>query len=745
MTPTHKGTGNAFWEIGLNPEQKRAVLATEGPVLILAGAGSGKTKTLTHRIAYLIAEKRVKPEQILAVTFTNKAAGEMRERVNALLERGRDTGQSWYPPRYIGTFHSLCSRFLRQDIAVLGYDRNFNIIDADDQLSLMKKVMKELEMNPDQVRPRSLLEAISGAKSSELSPERVQVGAGSYFEELVGKAYARYQDELRRINALDFDDLIALTVKLFQEHPEVLARYQEQFRYLMVDEYQDTNPLQYRFVTLLAGKYHNLFVIGDDYQSIYSWRQADIRNILSFEEDYPEATVITLDQNYRSTQVILDAASEVIGNNVHQRHKKLWTEKKEGGKIILSPAASEESEAKIVTQEIKKLIGCGRSFSDFAVLYRTNAQSRALEEACLRADIAYKIVGGLKFYQRKEVKDVIAYVRFLQNPRDLLALERILNEPKRGIGEVTLEHWVAATRESGSNFLEAITALRETGVVPERKLKSLDEFAELFYHWRESILHDASLKLALLIDIITRESGYLNTLRDGTSEGEAREENVRELCSVARKFDDFSLEDALRMFLEEVALASDTDGINQESAAVHLMTIHSAKGLEFPVVFIVGLEEGIFPHARSALSPNELEEERRLMYVGLTRAKEQAYLLHAETRTIFGSTQMNPPSRFLAEIPEHLLETRAQQEESAFFQKPKRFTAAYPRQVRTPKLTLEGKAPEPAKDLRPGDMVEHAEFGNGLVIALDGTLVTVAFKKRGVKKMMLGVAPLQKL
>ncbi|MFZ1684759.1 MAG: 3'-5' exonuclease, partial [Candidatus Zixiibacteriota bacterium] len=365
--------------------------------------------------------------------------------------------------------------------------------------------------------------------------------------------------------------------------------------------------------------------------------------------------------------------------------------------------------------------------------------------AFLRADISYKIVGGLKFYQRKEVKDTIAYLRFLMNPRDVLALERIINEPKRGIGDISLEYWLTVARRENLDCLQTITTLRKEAKLPERKLKSMDEFAELFFHWQESIQNDKNLKLAELLDIVTRESGYLSTLRDGTPEGEMREENVKELFSVARKYDDFSLEESLRMFLEEVALVADTDGIHQESATVHLMTIHSAKGLEFPVVFIVGLEEGIFPHSRSALSPAELEEERRLMYVGLTRAKERAYLLHAETRTIFGSTQINPPSRFLSEIPENLIETREMKMGSVFFQKPKRFTAAYPRQIRTPKLTLDGPPIQPATDLRPGDMVTHAEFGNGLVIALDGTLVSVAFKKRGVKKMMLGVAPLQKV
>lgn len=738
-----------FWERGLNPEQRRAVLATEGPVLILAGAGSGKTKTLTHRIAYLLTEKKVRPEHILAVTFTNKAAQEMRHRIAELLAPSQADHVAALLPPFIGTFHNICVRILRREIERLGYERNFNILDADDQLALMKRVMKAAEINPDQIRPKALLEALSHAKNTGRSIEELAHQAASYFEELVGKTALAYQAELKRSNSLDFDDLIAYTVELLERFPDVLARYRAQFRYILVDEYQDTNPLQYRLVTLLAGEHRNLFVIGDDYQSIYSWRQADIRNILSFEEDYPDATVITLDRNYRSTQAILDAANEVIRHNVNQRHKKLWTEKTSADKLSLYGALDEEDEARFVIEEIRARHARGEPYRSSAILYRTNAQSRSFEEALLRASIPYRIVGGVKFYQRKEVKDMVAYARFIGNPRDELALERIINEPARGIGRVTLDRWISASRGKKQDFLAGGGSLGSADGLPERKLRAIATFVELTLHFRELLFSAADLDFAAWLEVVARESGYLESLRDGTPEGEMREENVRELFSVAHKFETLSLTDALAHFLEEIALASDTDSIDQAADAVHLMTVHSAKGLEFPAVFLVGLEEGIFPHSRSALSAAELEEERRLMYVGLTRAREQAYLSHAEMRTIFGSTQLNPPSRFIAEIPETLLEerTHAAETESVFFpRRSKARTNSFPRRVKKiAPASGENTALVPDTDLRPGDVVEHPQFGGGVVVALESTLLTVAFKRAGVKKMLLGVAPLKKV
>jgi DNA helicase-2/ATP-dependent DNA helicase PcrA len=738
-----------FWEAGLNEGQMKAVLQTEGPVLILAGAGSGKTKTLTHRIAYLLAEKRVRPEHILAVTFTNKAAGEMKERIEKLLHQSEE--KSLRMPQYIGTFHSLCSRILRQDIEALGYRTSFNILDDQDQQSLAKKVMKELEMSTDQIKPRSMMEAVSRAKNQLLSPAQMAAQAQSYYEELAAKFYERYQAELEKNNALDFDDLIRLTVELLEKHDAVRARYQEQFRYVMVDEYQDTNFLQYRLVTALAGKYKNVFVIGDDYQSIYGWRQADIRNILEFEKDYPDAVVITLDRNYRSTQVILDAAQGIIENNAHQRHKKLWTDLKEGELITLCPAQDEESEARFVAQTIEREIAeKGRRPADFAILYRTNAQSRMIEELLLRHSVSYKVVGGLKFYQRKEVKDVIAYMRLLMNPADSIALERVANTPQRGIGDTTLERWKAHALHEGVNPIRAASSLTpENAELREGKIKAIQGFTDLFERWQAHIEHTDGLPFSGLLQKIAHESGLLKSFEEeGKQEALVRVENVQELFSVAQKYDALDIHEAIPQFLEEVALASDTDELGNEG--VQLMTVHSAKGLEFPIVFIVGLEEGVFPHSRSHVSPAELEEERRLMYVGLTRAKEKAYLLYAEQRMIFGSTQINPPSRFLSEIPSELVEEREMvgggmmQKRNTMYGGPIRHRAVAPEKkfMSAPATANETVKPLQADEVRPGDMVSHPQFGSGLIVSISGTLATVAFKRSGVKKLMLGVAPL---
>jgi len=751
-----------FWEKGLNPEQLRAVQTTEGPVLILAGAGSGKTKTLTHRIAYLIDEKKVAPNNILAVTFTNKAAGEMRERVERLLSQSEAAEYGGLRlPQYIGTFHNICSRILRREIEVLGYEKRFNILDSQDQEALVKKAMKELEINPEQVRPRALLEAISRAKNGFIDEEQFALQAGSYYEEIVAKIYARYQKELRAQNALDFDDLIMLTVKLFQEHPAVLEKYQAMFRYIMVDEYQDTNYPQYLLVYLLAKQHNNIFVIGDDYQSIYGWRQADIRNILNFEKDYAEAAVITLDRNYRSTQIILDAADGIISKNLHQRHKKLWTEMSAGEPITLVPAEDEEAEARYVAETILREHAGGRPFNHFAVLYRTNAQSRIIEEMFLRHSINYRVVGGLKFYQRKEIKDMIAYVRLLENPRDAQALERIGNEPKRGLGKATLEKWIAFGRVNELDLFDAGYKLTAEGSgLKESKIKVIKAFVDIFLSLRSEIEARADMRFTELLDTIAKKSGYFESLADGTTEGEVRRENVAELLSVAQKYSDMPLNEALRHFLEEVSLSSDTDEIDEKSEAVHVMTLHSSKGLEFPCVFIAGLEEGIFPHSRSALSPGDLEEERRLMYVGLTRAKEKVYLLYTEQRTIFGATQVNPPSRFLQEIPDHLVD-EAERVASGMlgkrhFQKSRSYFPAVSKKqdafAATAKSVSQERGAENSarekllavEDVRPGDMVEHPQFGSGLIVSIQGSLATIAFKRSGVKKMMLGVAPLKK-
>ncbi len=746
-----------FWQSGLNSEQERAVRQTTGPVLILAGAGSGKTKTLTHRIAYLMAVERVSGSHILAVTFTNKAAQEMKERIEKLLEAGRNEGIVVAGTPQMGTFHTLCARILRKEINLLGYDTNFQIFDDQDQQSLIKQVMKKLDIDTDQIRPRALMEAISRAKNAFIDEELYVAQAGSYFEEIVGKIYQAYQRELKHNNALDFDDLIRFVVTIFQGHADVLLRYQNQFQYIMVDEYQDTNSPQYLFVHLLAQKNKNIFVIGDDYQSIYGWRQADIRNILNFEKDYPEAVVITLDQNYRSTQVILDAAQGVIVRNRDQRHKKLWTEKKEGKLVSLCQASDEEAEARFVAETVVKAKQKGTPYSHFAVLYRTNAQSRALEEMFLRLSVQYRIIGGIKFYQRKEIKDMVAYVRFLVNPRDFLALERIINTPKRGIGKVSLEKWRSVVEHSGQDFLETIEILTQEGIIQQSKTKVLGEFRNTFLKW-QVLVNEQAVTLSSLLDTMARESGYLGTLEDGTPEGEDRVKNVQELFSLAEKFKEVTLADALHLLLEQVALSSDTDELNREADAVQVMTVHSAKGLEFPEVFIIGLEEGIFPHSRSTLSPQEMEEERRLMYVALTRAKEKIYLLHTDSRTIFGSTQINPRSRFIDEIPENLIieedffQGGMLGAKKTLFKRQSSFgttsqTRARFQKFQSQEVTAEKNAFESTRteELRPGDMVEHPQFGSGLIVTFEGSLLTIAFKRAGVKKMMAGVAPLRKL
>lgn len=787
----------------LNPEQQRAVKTVEGPVLIVAGAGSGKTKTLTHRIVYLMQEKGIRAQNILAVTFTNKAAEEMRTRVRTLLSEndeqgtmnrerktgntlqrtrnaeqraetyqqedvdpfnqlpahnpptvptGRQAGQTGSPLPislpHMGTFHSICARILRKDIAALGYKPSFTILDSDDQTSLMKRIMKSLEIDPKNIHPRALLDAVSRAKNQLIDELLFESQAGSYYEELVAKAYRRYQEELRGNHSLDFDDLLSLTLRLFREFPETLERYRQLFQYILVDEYQDTNHAQYTLIHLLAERHRNLFAIGDDYQSIYGWRQADIRNILHFEKDYPEAAIITLDQNYRSTQMILDAAGAVIERNPHQRHKKLWTAKTGGDLLIVFEAEDEREESAYVVRTIQSLATAKkRPFSDFAVLYRTNAQSRALEEACLQYSLPYQIVGGLKFYQRKEIKDAISYLRVVVNPWDTISLARIVNEPPRGIGKKSLVLWLDTAKTANT---DPITLAQEgegkrLEIAPSKQ-KSAARFAGTIYEFSQKLPKEGTLSVFLreLLETV----GYMKSLEDGTDEGKTRFENVRELFSVTRKYDKIPLEQAATLFLEEISLVSDTDSLDEKKDVVRLMTLHSAKGLEFPFVFIVGLEEGIFPHSRSALSPAELEEERRLMYVGLTRAKEKAWLISAETRMIYGSTQMNAPSRFISEIPENLLETeerkrgRAASEFADTF--PKSSSKNSNSRTETEKSLYAKREKLSSDTFRPGDSVSHPTFGSGVVIKIEGTLATVAFRTKGIKKLVLGIAPIEK-
>ena len=734
----------------LNPEQRKAVEITDGPILIIAGAGSGKTRALTHRVAYLIREKNIHPQNILAVTFTNKAAGEMKERVVRLL-RG---GSGRLPT--IGTFHSVCARILRREIDKLGYKKSFNIFDGQDQLSLMKKILKRLEISADQFNPYLFIDTISKAKNGLISTNQFLNSISGFYEEMAAKVYAAYQKGLKENSALDFDDLIMLAVKLFQKYPEILKKYQRIFKYILVDEYQDTNHAQYVLVNLLAKGHHNLCVVGDDYQAIYGWRQADIRNILNFERDYPEAAVIKLEQNYRSTQVILDAAYGVISKNINRKDKKLWTQKSGGHPIVSYEAEDEKEEAEFVAREILGMTKLGvYKYNSFAVFYRTNAQSRVLEEIFLRKSIPYRIIGGIKFYQRKEVKDVIAYLRLVQNFNDYVSLERIINEPRRGIGEKTLVLWAKIAKENNLDVIEAglkINKLQTTGCKLQTiKLDAIAKFCDFIK--RMAGIKDR-MRLTDLILKAFKESGYEKYILD-SEQGEERFENIQELLTVAQKFDDLKKGNPLEAFLEEVALISDTDKIDQKQDAVHLMTLHSAKGLEFPVVFIVGLEEGILPHSKSMLNPMEMEEERRLMYVGITRAKEKVYLIFARERNIFGSTQINPSSRFLDDIPVHLLYS-AKDGSSQFPRLPEPGTGgqaisnlAY-RQAGFPKkysLTADGQNPKfrNIKNFHDGDKVLHPEFGEGMIVSSAGDTVTVAFKRKGLKKFSLKFAPLKKI
>lgn len=627
---------------GLNKEQQEAVLATEGPVLILAGAGSGKTKALTHRFAYLLKEKRVHPLQILCVTFTNKAAGEMRDRIIRLL--GYEDGVVSLP--WLGTFHSICVRILRRELnhAALGIASNFAIFDEGDALTAVKRAMDELKLDTKQYNPNAIRSQISGAKNEMLSPAQYAQFAMGPWQQTVLAVYERYQKLLRQANALDFDDLLLKTLELFREHPEILDQYQERFRYIMVDEYQDTNRAQYLLIKQMASKYRNLFVIGDDWQSVYSWRGADFRNILDFEKDYPDAKIVKLEQNYRSTQTILSAAQAVIMKNEQRSDKILWTDGPEGAPVNVVECLNEKEEAEFVCREVRGLVGSGmfqgvRSYDDCVVLYRTNAQSRSLEEALLRFALPYRVVGGVKFYERKEIKDVLAYVRFLVNAQDWVSLERIINVPARGIGEKT----VLQVREMGFDSRELLP-------------KKVQDFLGLMDRLRGSL---EGKKPAELIESVVSAVRYKEYLLDGSIEGESRWENVQELIGAAGR------SESLEEFLEQVALVQDAeneierrtvDSIEHGQGALTLMTLHAAKGLEFPTVFIIGMEEGIFPHSRALADKSEMEEERRLAYVGMTRAKDRLYLLHAFERRLYGMYQSNPRSRFIEDVPTDLVE-----------------------------------------------------------------------------------------
>ncbi len=616
---------------GLNERQIEAVKTTEGPVLILAGAGSGKTKALTHRVAYLIRHKKVSPYNILVVTFTNKAAEEMIGRINKLLGQQKQILHQKIPKLlpWAGTFHSISAKILRKEIEPLGFRRSFLIYDEDDSLNAIKHAMDTLEIDKKQYNPTAIKNFISGAKNELITSTQYQKYAQGYFGEIVQKVYAEYQKDLKAANALDFDDLIMKTVQLFQEFPEVLQRWQVLFKYILVDEYQDTNHAQYILINLLVKKHPqhaNLFVIGDDYQAIYGFRGANFRNILDFEKDYPKAKVIKMEQNYRSTKNIITAAQNVIEKNILRSEKGLWTENEEGLPATIFEAQNEIEEAEFIIDEINALRHIGR-YNDFVILYRTNAQSRIFEEVLMQNNLPYRLVGALRFYERKEIKDILAYLKLIANPADKVSLRRIINVPPRGIGKMT-------------NY----------------ELRSPK--TEKFYQMLEDLRISARrLKLPELIDLVAEKSSYRDWVLDGTEEGEMRYENISELKSVASRADNPPAGEAgLETFLENVTLVSDIDNYDRAADAVTLMTLHNAKGLEFPIVFMVGMEEGLFPHARSMFEPSELEEERRLCYVGMTRAQKRLYLTYAAARMIYGTTSANQPSRFISDIPNELTE-----------------------------------------------------------------------------------------
>jgi DNA helicase II / ATP-dependent DNA helicase PcrA len=721
----------------LNEQQQAAVKTTEGPLLIMAGAGSGKTRVLTHRIAYLMAEKRVAPWNILAITFTNKAAREMKERVQGLL--GGAAEEIW-----ISTFHSMCVRILRRDIDRIGIDRNFSILDTTDQLSVLKNILKEKNIDPKKFDPRAILGTISNAKNELLTPEKFAKKVSSYYEKIVSDVYEEYQKRLLRNHALDFDDLIMTTIQLFERVPEVLEHYQYKFQYIHIDEYQDTNRAQYVLVKMLASRFKNICVVGDADQSIYRWRGADIQNILSFEKDYPNAKVILLEQNYRSTKRILQAANEVIEHNVNRKPKKLWTENPEGQKIVYYEAMNESDEAQFVAGKIKEYVDSGkRRYSDFAILYRTNAQSRVMEEVLLKSNIPYQIVGGLKFYDRKEIKDVLAYLRVIANPNDDISLLRIINVPKRGIGVSSIDKIVSYASENGLSVFEALGELEHIGL-SARTAASLIEFRRQLEQWAQL---QEYVSVTELVEEVLDKSGYREMLKaEKTLEAQSRLENIDEFLSVTKHFENVSEDKSLIAFLTDLALISDIDQLNEmngeDQDAVVLMTLHSAKGLEFPVVFLIGMEEGIFPHSRSLDDEDEMEEERRLAYVGITRAEEELFLTSAQMRTLFGYTNINPVSRFIREIPEELVE-RVNKRTSWT-------SAAAGKQTTVRKIAIASSTGGEAIPWKVGDKVEHKKWGIGTVVSVrgegDDKELDIAFPSPiGIKRLLAKFAPITKV
>lgn len=732
---------------GLNDKQKEAVQTTDGPLLIMAGAGSGKTRVLTHRIAYLIVEKEVAPWNILAITFTNKAAREMKERIQGILGGAAD--EIW-----ISTFHSMCVRILRRDIDRIGMNRNFSILDPSDQQTVIKQIMKEKNIDTKKFEPKTILGTISSAKNELINHEEYSRNAGNYYDQTVADLYEAYQKRLRKNQALDFDDLIMKTIELFDKVPEVLEFYQRKFQYIHVDEYQDTNRAQYMLVKRLAQRFKNLCVVGDSDQSIYRWRGADIGNILSFEKDYPNASVIMLEQNYRSTKRILEAANGVIVNNSNRKPKKLWTDNLEGSKLSYFRADSEQGEAQFVAGKIKEMTeNQGKQLSEIAILYRTNAQSRVMEEVLLKSNIPYQIVGGIKFYDRKEIKDILAYLRLIANPDDDISLRRVINVPKRGVGSSSVDKIANYAAMNDISMYQAMMELEFAGL-SGKAYNGAAEFRDLIKNYTQM---QEYLSVTELIEEVIDKSGYRKALEaEKTIEAETRLENIEEFLSVSKNFEKGSEDKSLVAFLTDLALVADIDRMDEEeetSEGVVLMTLHSAKGLEFPVVFLLGLEEGVFPHSRALMEEEEMEEERRLAYVGITRAERELFITNAQMRTLYGRTNMNPVSRFISEIPKHCLEdlNPPEREKPSFMQagsgginginsqRPKH------KPVSRPVMNTSGGE---KLDWQVGDKAEHGKWGVGTVVSVkgsgDGLELDIAFPSMGVKRLLAKFAPIKK-
>ncbi|MBS7578031.1 MULTISPECIES: DNA helicase PcrA [unclassified Enterococcus] len=744
----------------MNKEQAEAVKTTEGPLLIMAGAGSGKTRVLTHRIAYLIEEKAVNPWNILAITFTNKAAKEMKNRVEQLIGP-KDV--------WISTFHAMCVRILRRDGDKIGYNRNFTIIDPGEQRTLMNRILKELDLDPKKWSARNILATISNAKNDLLTADGYQAQAGTMYHEIVAKCYQKYQKYLRQNESMDFDDLIMNTIRLFDEDQEALLYYQGKFQYIHVDEYQDTNHAQYTLVKQLAKRFKNICVVGDADQSIYGWRGADMSNILEFEKDYPKTKVILLEENYRSTKNILAAANNVIENNINRRPKKLWTQNQTGEKIIYYRAQSEREEAEFIVSQIQLLQEAGKSLNDFAVLYRTNAQSRIIEEIFLKSNISYTMVGGQKFYDRKEIKDVIAYLNILANPSDSISFERVINSPKRGVGGVSL----AKMREYADIYGQSMLETAANAIMAGLKGKTATAVSQFAMLIAELMADLDQLSITEIVEKVLDQSGYLQDLKNQNNlESQTRLENIQEFLTVTQNFDktddgsDASGQDKLARFLNDLALVSDLDEVEESAQQVTLMTLHAAKGLEFSIVFLIGMEEGIFPLSRASEDESELEEERRLAYVGITRAEQRLYLTNASSRTLYGKTNYNPASRFLEEIDEQYIQpsgiaqrggnsynasySNTNRGQSGFssgqgrslselFKKP-----AAAKQAAQPKISEKNH-----ESFKIGDRVNHKSWGEGTVVKISGSEdsqeLDIAFKSKGIKRVLAKFAPIEKL